>query len=270
MTNLREHREPTYTLPEIVKNAGYVAGAGVAATVGGVVVLGTSGCCGDSRSSRSNDFNYEAWADTDGAAGRINMGAVQQAFEQARDPSDFEIRVNQIWEGNFPILVKVHTQGTTQHVEGWEDLNNDGNIVQGQDDKLFTLTRNTQNNQTTLRGHGVNSYYTHTYPPGYSFGGGFMTGYLMGSLMSRPYMTSPARRNVIMSSVRSYRNSPAYSAQRSRNRSFYNTQRSNPAYRSASKNYSSTRSSFRSSAKSSGGGFRSGGFRSTGVRGGGR
>lgn len=270
MTDLKEHREPTITLPEIVKSAGYVASAGVAATVGGVVALGTSGCCGSGGSSSSSGNDYEAWANTDGAAGRINMQAVQEAFDQATDPSDFENRINEIWEGDNTILIKVYTVGTNQFVEGWEDLVDDGNIVEGQDDKIFTLNRNTQTGQGTLNGHGVNSYYSHSYPPGYSPMGGFFTGYLMASLLMRPYYTSPMRRTAIRSHVSSYRTSPRYSSMRTRNAGFYNAQRaSNPRFNAVSKSYSPARSSFRGSAKSTGN-FRRSGTGRTSVRGGGR
>ena len=276
MKNLREHSEPTFSLPEILKTAGHVAGAGVAATVGGVVAVTTSGCCGggSSSNSNSNSFNYEAWAQTDGAAGRINMQAIQQAFEQATDPSDFEIRVNRVYEGEHPILIRVHNQGTNQLVEGWEDLNDDGQVAQGTDDKMFTLTRplNGQG-QTQLRGHGANSYYSHAYPPGHSFGGGFFTGYLMGSLMSRPYVTPPGRRSAILSNVRAYRSSPGYASTRNRNRAFFANQRAtNPRFSSARSNVSPARSSFRSTVRNSGGSFRrSSGFgRSSSFRGGGR
>ncbi len=272
MTDLKEHREPTVTLPEIVKSAGYVAGAGVAATVGGVVALGTSGCCGSgsSSSSSSSGGDYEAWANTDGAAGRINMQAVQEAFDQASDPSDFEIRINEIWEGDNTVLIKVHTVGANQFVEGWEDLNDDGNIAEGADDKLFTLTRNTQTNQASLSGHGVNSYYTHHYPPHHNHMGGFFTGYLMASLLMRPYYTSPMRRTYIRNHVSTYRASPRYSSMRTRNAGFYNNQRAtNPRFNQVSKSYSPARSSFRGSAKSTGS-FRRSGSGRTSVRGGGR
>lgn len=276
MTNLKEHREPNFSLPEILKTAGHVAGAGMAATVGGVVAVTTSGCCGggSSSSSSSDSFNYEAWAETDGAAGRINMQAVQQAFEQATDPSDFEIRINRIYEGEHPVLIRVYNQGQQQMVEGWEDLDDSGTIVQTSDDKLFTLTRGQQG--ATLQGHGSNSYYTHTYPPTYNPMGGFWTGFLVANMM-RPgwggYYTPMARRSVIVSNVRAYRSSPAYAATRNANRSFFANQRAtNPRFAAASRNYSPARQSFRGSVRSSGGSFRRGGGfgRSSSFRGGGR
>jgi len=271
MTDLKDHREPSFDLPEILKSAGYVAGAGVAATVGGVVAVTTSGCCGGSSSSSSSsgsDFDYNAWAETDGAAGRINMQAVQQAFETAQDPSAFELAVNEIYEGEHPVLIRVQNLGTTQSVEGWEDLNDDGMIVDGQDDKMFTLSRGPQGTQ--LEGHGANSYHVHRYPPTYNPMGGMMMGFMAGSMMG--YVTSPMRRSVIMSHTRTYRSSPAYASRRAANRSYFTTQRStNPRWGASRGRVSPARSSFRSNVRSSGGGFgRSSGFGRSGVRGGGR
>lgn len=272
MKELKQHDEPTFGLPEILKNAGHIAGAGVAATVGGVVVVSTSGCCGSSGDS----FDYEAWAETDGAAGRINMEAVQQAFETAADPSEFELRINEIYEGEHPILIRVHNVGQNQQVEGWEDLDDDGQIGEATDDKLFTLSRPLSGQgQTTLQGHGTNSYYTHRYPPGYGFSSGFFTAYLMTSLMMRPYYTPMARRGMIVNHVRSYRSSPGWSQRTAANRGYFGRARANPGFSAASRAHSPARSSFRGQVRSSGGSFRSGGgFGSSsgrsGFRGGGR
>lgn len=270
MSNLKEHREPTLGIEDIVKSAGYVAGAGVAATVGGVVALGTTGCrCGGDR------FDYEAWAETDGAAGRINMEAVQEAFQVATSPTDFEDRVNQIWEGENPILVRVYNSGQNQYVEGWEDLNDDGNIAQATDDKIFTLTRG-PGGTATLEGHGANDYYRHSYPPGY-MGGGFWTGFLVANMM-RPgwggYYTPMGRRSVIVSNTRAYRSSAAFAGTRARNSAFFANQRAtNPRFASSASRMSPARQSFRSSVRSSGGSFRSSYGRAGGrggFRGGGR
>lgn len=254
MSNLREHRKPVLDVPEIVKSAGYVAGAGVAATVGGVVVLGSAGCrCGGDR------FEYEAWAETDGAAGRINMQGVQEALEQASDPSDFEDRINQLYEGEHPVLIRVYNSGQNQFVEGWEDLNDDGNVTEGVDDKIFTVTRG-PGNQTTVQGHGANSYYTHAYPMGYNPMGGFFMGFLMANMM-RPgwggYATSPMRRTAIVNNTRAYRSSSAFATTQARNRGFFASQRAtNPGFAAAARNHSPARQSFRGRVQSSGGAFR--------------
>ena len=274
MGNLKEHRESTLGLEDIVKSAGYVAGAGVAATVGGVVALGTVGC----RCGGGDRFDYEAWAETDGAAGRINLQAVQEAIDQAASPTDFEDRINQIYEGEHPVLVRVYNSGQNQFVEGWEDLNDDGQITQADDDKLFTLTRG-PGNTATLTGHGANSYYTHRYPPTYSPMGGFFTGFLVANMM-RPgwggYYTPMARRSVIVSNTRAYRSSGAYATRRAANRSFFANQRAtNPRFAAAGRSVSPARQSFRGRVRSSGGSFRgsmgrTGGGGRGGFRGGGR
>jgi hypothetical protein len=107
----------------------------------------------------------------------------------------------------------------------------------------------------------------------YPFGGGFFTGYLMGSMMMGGYSTPMMRRTTIVNNVRSYRGSPGFASTRAANSSFFASQRaSNPAFASASRNFSPARQSFRGGVRSSGGSFRStGGFgRSGGFRGGGR
>lgn len=275
MSNLKEHREPTLGIEDIVKSAGYVAGAGVAATVGGVVALGTTGCrCGGGSSSSGDDFNYEAWAQTDGAAGRINMEAVQEAIEQASSPTDFEDRVNNIYEGDGVILVRVYNSGQNQLVEGWEDLDENGQITDAADDKLFTLTRG-PGNTTRLDGHGANSYYSRTYPPGYSPMGGFFTGFLVANMM-RPgwggYYTPMGRRTVIMTNRSAFRRSPAFAQARARNSAFMANQRAtNPRFAASGSRVSPARQSFRGRVRSSGGSFgRSGRVGGSGFRGGGR
>lgn len=268
MSNLKEHREPNLGLADIVRSAGYVAGAGVAATVGGVVTLGTTACtCGGDR------FDYEAWAETDGAAGRINMQAVQEAFEQASDPTDFEDRINQIYEGEHPVLVRVYNSGQNQLVEGWEDLNDDGQVTDASDDKLFTLTRG-PGNTATLQGHGANSYYTHAYPPMYSPMGGFWTGFLVANMM-RPgwggYYTPMGRRTTIINNTRAYRSSAAFASRQAANRSFFAAQRAgNPRFGAAGASMSAARQSFRGQVRSTGGSFRGSVGRTGGFRGGGR
>ncbi len=260
---LREHDEPAWLdWRSLARSAGGLAASGVAVTIGGVVGLTSCRCGQDDR------FNYDAWAETDGAAGRINMGAVRQAFEEANDPTDFERRVNEIYEGHHPILVRVYSENGTQKVEGWEDLNDNASLDMSSDDKLFTLTRGQE--RMRLEGHGANSYYHHQFPVGHAMGG-FLTGYVIGSMLSGPYVTPPSRVRSIRRHVRSYRSSPAYRRQQARNTGFFSRQRaSNPRFRAASKNLSSARQSFRSQVRSSGGRFRSSFSPSGRFRGGGR
>ena len=70
---------------------------------------------------------YEEWAATDGAAGLINLDAVQDAFKRSKSASDFERQVNEIYEGDGLILILAKNDENGLIVEGWEDLNNDSN-----------------------------------------------------------------------------------------------------------------------------------------------
>ena len=66
---------------------------------------------------------YEDWAATDGAAGRINLDEVQQAFKDSNSATEFEKRVNEIYEGDGIVLIRVEQDGNRTNLEGWEDLN---------------------------------------------------------------------------------------------------------------------------------------------------
>ena len=44
----------------------------------------------------SSGPTYDQWAATDGAAGRINLDDVQEAFKDSKSPTDFERRANEI------------------------------------------------------------------------------------------------------------------------------------------------------------------------------
>ena len=59
---------------------------GTALSLGGIVAAGPllAACGGPS---------YDAWAATDGAAGRINLDDVQEAFKNSKSPTEFEERV---------------------------------------------------------------------------------------------------------------------------------------------------------------------------------
>ena len=48
----------------------------------------------------SSGPSYEDWAATDGAAGRINLEEVQNAFQESESVTEFEKRVNEIFEGD--------------------------------------------------------------------------------------------------------------------------------------------------------------------------
>ncbi len=47
---------------------------------------------------------YDQWAATDGAAGRINLDDVQAAFKKSDSATEFERKVNEIYEGDGTVL----------------------------------------------------------------------------------------------------------------------------------------------------------------------
>ena len=50
--------------------------------------------------------SYEDWAATDGAAGSINLDDVQAAFKDSKSATDFERRVNEIYEGDGLLIIR--------------------------------------------------------------------------------------------------------------------------------------------------------------------
>lgn len=209
----------------------------------------------------SSGPTYEDWADTDGAAGRINLDEVQDAFKKSESATDFEDRVNQIYEGDGIILIRAKQEGEARIVEGWEDLNGSKEIDDGTDDLLFTIVRD-NNNQHEMHGHGANGYY-HS---GFGTGNFFMTYMLISAMSPRGYYynTSPARYNTINRNRTNYRSSTRYRSQVSRNSTYFARQKNfaGSRYNQASRNTSAARNSYLNTQKSSGA-FKSSG---TGVR----
>lgn len=204
---------------------------------------------------------YDQWAATDGAAGRINLDEVQDAFKKSKSATDFEKRVNRIYEGDGLVLIRAKQDGDALVLEGYEDLNGNFEIDDTQDDLLFSILQNNNNNE--LRGHGTNSYYRS------SFGAGdFLFAYLLVSAISpRGYYYSTPRgyaRTTLRGNRASYRNTSTYRSQVSRNSSYFNKQKSfaGTRYSSASRNVSTARQSYQSGQRASGN-FKSSG---TGVR----
>ena len=212
--------------------------------------------CGDSGPT------YDEWAATDGAAGRINLDEVQQAFRDAESPTDFEKRVNEIYEGDGIILIRVEQDGDYMNLEGWEDLNNSKQIEDASDDRLFSIVRN-HNREHEMRGYGANSYYHH------GFGAGdFLFTYMLLSAFNPMggyyYYTPTYRYDTINRDRTNYRNSAGYRSQVSKNSNYFSKQKTfaGSSYDQASRNISSNRQTYMSSQKTSGS-FKSS---STGVR----
>ena len=208
----------------------------------------------------SSGPTYEDWAATDGAAGRINLDEVQDAFKKSDSATDFEKRVNEIYEGDGIVLIRSKQDGETLVLEGWEDLNKSKEI-DDQDDMLFEVVKDT-NNRHEMRGHGANGYYCS------HFGAGdFLFTYMLISAMSPRgyYYSTPINRyDTINSNRTNYRNSSNYRSQVTKNSNYFSRQKaySGSSYTNASKSTSASRNTYLNSQKSSGA-FKSSG---TGVR----
>ena len=219
---------------------------GTALSLGGIVAAAPliAACGGDS---------YEDWAATDGAAGRINLDDVQEAFKDSKSATEFEQRVNEIYEGDGLVLIRARQDGEMLTLEGWEDLNNDNAIEDADDDLLFTIVKGT-NGDYDMRGYHANGYYNS------HFGAGdFLFTYLLISAITPRfggyyYSTPPSRGPEIRNQRTTYRNSSAYNTQASRNAN-YNAKQSSFAgsrYQQSRSNISSNRSSYQSTQRTTG------------------
>ena len=242
VTMLQKKRTRKTTLA-LLAGASLIAGPAIAA-------------CGSSGPS------YEEWAATDGAAGRINLDEVQKAFEDAESPTDFEKRVNEIYEGDGVVIIRVEQDGDRMNLEGWEDLNKSKGIEDASDDRLFSIVRD-HNREHEMRGYGANSYYRS------HFGAGdFLFTYMLLSAftpMGGYYYRTPINRYDTISRDRTnYRNSGSYRSQVSKNSSYFSKQKSfaGSSYDQASRNVSSSRQTYMNNQKTTGS-FKSS---STGVR----
>ena len=203
--------------------------------------------------------SYEDWAATDGAAGRINLDEVQEAFKKSDSATDFEKRVNEIYEGDGIVIIRVEQDGSRTTLEGWEDLDKSKEIEDANDDRLFSILKD--NDQHEMRGYGSNGYYHN------SFGAGnfLFTYMILSSFGPRyAYYTPVTRYDSISRDRSNYRNSSGYRNQVSKNSSYFNKQKSfaGSSYDQASKNVSSSRQSYLNSQRSTGN-FKSS---ATGVR----
>ena len=98
------------------------------------------GACDMKQTSAASESGYEQWSNTDAAAGRINMHDVQQAFRDSPDVAAFERRVNEVYEGDWLVLVRTSVDQDRVFLEGWEDLNGSGEIEDEADDQLFEIS----------------------------------------------------------------------------------------------------------------------------------
>ena len=212
------------------------------------VLAGTMVIAGPATAACVPGPTYEDWAATDGAAGRINLDDVQEAFKKSDSPTEFERRVNEIYEGDGLVLIRSSQDGDALVLEGFEDLNGNSAIEDSSDDLLFSIVKGDDTNE--LRGHGTNGYY-HS-----SFGGGdFLFTYLLISSLSGPryYYTTPARAGTMRTERTNYRGASAYRSQVSKNTKYFSKQKSfyGSRYDSASRNISQGRKSYLASSKAS-------------------
>ncbi|MBD3315453.1 MAG: hypothetical protein GF344_06670 [Chitinivibrionales bacterium] len=228
--------------------AHYARNAGVASLAGLAALANCS----------SEEKKYSQWMETPGMANRINLDDVRNALENSKGVSEFETRVNEIYEGPHRVLIEIkETDDGKKKLSGYEDTNDDKRLDTESDFLLFSTTIGDESYE--MRGGGAHSYYHHTgHYPG---GGGFLMGYLMGSAFSGPMYVTPRRRvDEIDSHRRTYRSSPAYRQQTNRNMAFRKAQLTkNPNAAKGFRSKVSTRS-YRSSSRRSSrfGGFRSG------------
>ena len=216
---------------------------------GAVALAGTMVLAGPVIAACETGPTYEQWAATDGAAGRINLDEIQAAFKQAESATEFERRVNEIYEGDGLVLIRVSQDegGGSQTVEAFEDLDRNGVISDTSDDLLFSIVNRDEKNE--MRGHGANGYYRS------GFGGGnFLFTYLLLSSFGpgRYYYQTPRTSVRTMRNNRSaYRGGSRYRAQVSKNSSYFNRQKNfaGSKYNSAKRNVSSGRQSYLNNQK---------------------
>ena len=219
---------------------------------GAAALAGTMVLAGPVIAACESGPTFDQWAATDGAAGRINLDEIQAAFKQAESATAFERRVNEIFEGDGLVLIRVSQDesANSQTVEAFEDLDGDGVISDTTDDLLFSIVNRDDRNE--MRGHGANGYYNS------GFGGGnFLFTYLLLSSFGpgRYYYQTPRTSVRTMRNNRSaFRGGSRYRAQVSKNSSFFNRQKSfsGSKYNSAKRNVSTGRQSYLNNQKRSG------------------
>lgn len=258
------HDAPRYRRPSRLWRAGAFA-------LGAAGALGVA--CGGGGAKPEQGQSADQWVQTDGAAGRINLDDVQQAYRDSFNSdgfqvSKFEQRVNEIYEGDNPVLVEVQKRDNEVDVSGWEDLNGNKQLDPNEDDKLFTITQKLEENGAyETRGHGTNSYY---------HGSGFLTGFLPGLLIGQlfaggrsVYVTPPPRYDEVRRERDSYRLGSGYSAQQQRNAGYGSSAQSRYGTSVSSQPVSPQRSSYQQRQVNSGG-FRTSGSSTRSIGSGGK
>lgn len=162
--------------------------------------------CGDG--SRGND----RWVTTEDTTVDLDWDAINEAYQQAEGPEDFERRVNEIYTGDEVISVAVSdVDEKTQEVTGFFDKDEDGKVADGE--KVFTIKRDItgpEAAQVQIAGYGPYAGY---HSPMWDIAGGMLLGSMLASAFSpgyspiyrQPYVTPAARRGELATARNSYR-----------------------------------------------------------------
>ena len=182
----------------------------------GAAVAGSplAGACDTEQAQAERQAKYDAWADGDAASGRINMHDVRQAFRDNPDIAAFERRVNEIYEGDWLVLVRASALQDQVFLEGWEDLNGSGEIEDEADDQLFEISKES-GGEYRIEGRHANSHHKEGMGPG-----NFLVAHALVSATNPAtgyYQTPPGRVDRIHEDRQLYRQSQAYRGQKSRN-----------------------------------------------------
>ena len=237
------------------RKAGTGKSIAVFASVGALVASGTIGCGG--KASKQQD-----WMVTDVATGRINLDAVKNALETSKDLSEFENRVNEIYEGDNLVLIRVEGNEDQITISGFEDLNQSNAIEEGKDEKLFSIS--IADKKYEVYGHSTNDYYYYRsdysdYDYDYDYDNDYddddnkkaFMHWLIHSRRSAQeriwHQTNRERAAQMRLDRDRFRSSADYMAQRNANKSFFARQKArNPqAFSSRKQNLSSQRSTYR-------------------------
>lgn len=163
--------------------------------------------CGDG-ASRGND----RWVTTEDTTVDIDWNAVNEAYQQAEGPEDFERRVNEIYGGDEVISVAVQdVDAKTQEVTGFFDKDGDGKVADAE--KVFTIKRDItgpEQGQVQIAGHGPYAGY---HSPIWDIAGGMLLGSMISRafspsyvpMYSQPYVTPVARRGELVTARDTYR-----------------------------------------------------------------
>jgi hypothetical protein len=145
---------------------------------------------------RGND----RWVTTENTNVPINWDKVNEAYQKAEGPEDFERRVNEIYEGAEVVSVAVQdVDDRTQVVTGFFDRDGDGSV--DEDEKVFSITRVITAEGAEVQTQGYGPHYGYYHSPFLSI----VTGMMVGSMLSnalrpnyapmyrQPYTTSAGR-----------------------------------------------------------------------------